>query len=327
MRMKRLLSATVVAAAGIVLAGVPGLAAAQDYPTKTVTIINPFAAGGSLDVMARLLAEQMTQSLGQPVVVENRPGAGSTIGTALVARARPDGYTLLITAANIVSAPALGAPVNYDWKKDFAPVTKLGNIAQALAVPEDLPAKTMKEFVALAKSTPGGLSVGSLGPGSGGHINGKRLEQVTGVALTDIPFKGMAETMTALAGGHIQLAFGNLPEVLTYQRGGRVRPIAIAMPARSELAPGVPTMAESGYASVAIVPWYGVLAPAGTPPDVLAKLQRSFVAALAHPAVAGRLKEMAITPIGSSQDEFRRELEAEHAMYVRIGKELGVSFK
>ncbi len=201
MRMKRLLSATIVAAAGIVLAGIPGLAPAQAYPTKTVTIINPFAAGGSLDVMARLLAEQMTQSLGQPVVVENRPGAGSTIGTALVARARPDGYTLLITAANIVSAPALGAPVNYDWKKDFAPVTKLGNIAQALAVPEDLPAKTMKEFVALAKSTPGGLSVGSLGPGSGGHINGKRLEQVTGVALTDIPFKGMAETMTALAGG------------------------------------------------------------------------------------------------------------------------------
>ena len=137
----------------------------------------------------------------------------------------------------------------------------------------------------------------------------------------------MAETMTALAGGHIQLAFGNLPEVLTYQRGGRVRPIAIAMPTRSELAPNVPTMAESGYPSVVIVPWYGVLAPAGTPSDVITKLQRSFTAALAHPAIAARLKDMAITPIGSSQDEFRRQLEAEHAMYVKIGKEIGISLK
>ena len=327
MRMKHLLSAAVVAAAGIVLASVPSFAAAQAYPTKTVTMVNPFAAGGSLDIMARLLAEQMAQSLGQPFVVENRPGAGSTIGTALVARARPDGYTLLITAGNIVSAPALGAPVNYDWKKDFAPVTLLGNIAQVVAVPEDLPAKSLQELVALAKSTPGGLSVGSLGPGSGGHVNGKRLEQVTGVTLTDIPFKGMAETMTALAGGHIQLAFGNLPDVLIYQRGGRVRPIAIAMPTRSKLAPNVPTMAESGYPSVAIVPWYGVLAPTGTPPDVVAKLQRSFAAALAHPTVAARLKDMAITPIGSSQDDFRRQLEDDYAMYLKIGKEFGISLK
>ncbi|WP_162572335.1 Bug family tripartite tricarboxylate transporter substrate binding protein [Variovorax sp. PBL-H6] len=325
--MKRLLSATVVAAAGIVSASLPTVAPAQTYPTKTVTMINPFAAGGSLDVMARLLADQLTQSLGQPVIVENRPGAGSTIGTAMVARARPDGYTLLITAGNIVSAPALGAPVNYDWKKDFAPVTLLGHIAQVVAVPEDLPAMSMKEFVALAKSTKGGLSIGSLGPGSGSHINGKRLEEATGVVLTDIPFKGMAETMTALAGGHIQLAFGNLPEVLTYQRGGRVRPIAIAMPTRSELAPGLPTMAESGYPNVAIVPWYGVLAPAGTPADVVEKLQRSFAAALAHPALAARLKDMAITPSGGSPDEFRRVLEADHAMYVKIGKEMGVSLK
>lgn len=326
MRMKRLLSATVVAAAGIV-ASLPAVAPAQTYPSKTVTMINPFAAGGSLDVMARLLADQLSQSLGQSVIVENRPGAGSTIGTAMVARARPDGYTLLITAGNIVSAPALGAPVNYDWKKDFAPVTLLGNIAQVVAVPEDLPAKNMKEFVALAKSTKGGMSIGSLGPGSGSHINGKRLEEATGVVLTDIPFKGMAETMTALAGGHIQLAFGNLPEVLTYQRGGRVRPIAIAMPTRSELAPGLPTMAESGYPNVAIVPWYGVLAPAGTPADVVAKLQRSFAAALAHPALTARLKDMAITPIGSSPDEFRRVLEEDHAMYVKIAKEMGISLK
>ena len=327
MRIKQLLSAMVVAAAGIVLASVPLIAPAQTYPSKTVTLVNPFAAGGSLDIMARLLAEQLSQSLGQPVVVENRVGAGSTIGTAVVARARPDGYTLLITAANIVSAPGLGMPVNYDWKKDFVPITLLGNIAQVVAVPGDLPVKNMKELVAFAKSNPGGLSVGSLGPGSGGHINGKRLQQATGITFTDIPFKGMAETMNALAGGHIQLAFGNLPDVLTYQRGGRIRPIAIAMPSRSGLAPDLPTLDESGYSSLAIVPWYGVLAPAGTPADVVTKLQRSLTAALAQPAVATRLKDMAITPIASTQADFARRLEEDYAMYLKISKEMDISLK
>ena len=327
MKIERLVSTLVLAAAGLVLAGAHANAAAQAYPGKPVTIVNPFAAGGSLDIMARLVAEQLTPQLGQPVVVENRPGAGSTIGTALVARARPDGYTLLVTAANIVSAQAFGAPVNYDWKKDFEPVTLLGTIAQVVAVPQDSPVQSLRDLVALSKSNPGGYSFGSLGPGSGGHINGKLLEQATGITLTDIPFKGMAETMGALAGGHIQLAFGNLPEVLTYQRGGRVRPIALAMPTRSQLAPDVPTMAEAGYPTGAIVPWYGVLAPAGTPTDVVAKLQRAFATALAHPAVAARLKEMAITPVGSRPDEFRRQLESEYAMYVKMSKDMGISLK
>jgi len=324
MRVKRVFSVLV---ALVVALGAPVGAVAQTYPSKPVTMINPFAAGGSLDIMARLLAEQLSQQLGQPVLVENRPGAGSAIGTAVVAHARPDGYTLLITAGNIVSAQALGAPVNYDWRKDFVPITLLGTIAQVVAVPENSPAKSMKDLVTLARSSPGGYSIGSLGVGSGGHINGKRLEQATGITLTDIPFKGMAETMTALAGGHIQLAFGNLPEVLTYQRGGRVRPIAVAMPTRSELAPDLPTLAEAGYPSVAIVPWYGVLAPAGTAPDVLAKLQKAFVAALGNPALAARLKEMAITPVGSSPEAFRQQLESDHAMYVKIGKEMGISLK
>lgn len=144
---------------------------------------------------------------------------------------------------------------------------------------------------------------------------------------SDIPFKGMTETMGALAGGHIQLAFGNLPEVLTYQRSGRVRPVAIAMPTRSELAPNLPTMAEAGYPTGAIVPWYGVLAPAGTPPEVVVKLQRALVTALAHPAVAARQKEMAITPVGSTSDDFRRQLDTEYAMYVKMGKDMGISLK
>ncbi|WP_077000552.1 tripartite tricarboxylate transporter substrate binding protein [Variovorax sp. KK3] len=327
MKIRRLVSALVLTAGGLILAGAHVNAAAQAYPTKPVTIINPFAAGGSLDIMARLVAEQLSPQLGQPVVVENRPGAGSTIGTAVVARARPDGHTLLITAANIVSAQAFGAPVNYDYKKDFVPVSLLGTIAQVVAVPEDSSARTLQDLVKLSKSNPGGFSFGSLGPGSGGHINGRLLEQATGITLTDIPFKGMAETMGALAGGHIQLAFGNLPEVLTYQRSGRVRPIAIAMPTRSELAPNLPTMAEAGYPTGAIVPWYGVLAPAGTPPQVVAKLQRALVTALAHPAVAARLKDMAITPVGSTSDDFRRQLDTEYAMYVKIGKDMGISLK
>jgi len=324
MKVARLLGAMVIVAFGTSpLGGV----AAEPYPTKVVTIINPFAAGGSLDILLRLVADRMSETLGHSVVVENRPGAGSMIGTAAVARARPDGYTVLATATNIVSAPALGAPVHYDWKKDFAPVTLLGTIAQFVAVPEDSPAKTLQEFVALAKAKPGTYSIGSLGPGSSGNVNGKRLEQVAQIQLVDIPYKGMSETMTALAGGQIQVAYGNVPDVLMYQRGGRVRPIAIAMPMRSELAPNIPTMAESGFPSGAIPPWYGVLVPAGTSPDIVAKLQQSFAAAMKHPPIAARLKEMAITPIASTPDEFRQYLDADYAMYSKLGKEMGISLK
>jgi len=317
---------------GVVLAvafGVPTYSAhaADAYPNRVVTIVNPFAAGGSLDILVRLMADRMTETLGQSVIVENRPGAGSMIGTALVARARPDGYTLLATATNIVSAPALGAPVQYDWKKDFAPVTLLGTIAQFVAVPQDSPAKTLQDFVALAKAKPGFYSIGSLGPGSSGNVNGKRLEQAAQIQLADIPYKGMSETMTALASGQIQVAYGNVPDVLMFQRGGRVRPIAIAMPTRSELAPNVPTMAESGYPTGAAPPWYGVLAPAGTSPDIVAKLQESFAAAMKHPPIAARIKEMAITPIASTPDEFRQYLDAEYAMYSKLGKEMGISLK
>ncbi len=311
----------------VLAAATSGASAADAYPTRVVTIVNPFAAGGSLDILLRLMAERMAETLGQSVIVENRPGAGSTIGTAVVARARPDGYTVLATATNIVTAPALGAPVQFDWKKDFAPVTLLGTIAQFVAVPQDSPAKTLQDFVALAKAKPGSYSIGSLGPGSSGNVNGKRLEQAAQIQLVDIPYKGMSETMTALASGQIQVAYGNVPDVLMFQRGGRVRPIAIAMPARSELAPNVPTMTEAGFPTAAAPPWYGVLVPAGTPPEIVAKLQESFAAAMKHPPIAARIREMAITPIASTPDEFRQHLEAEYAMYSKLGKEMGISLK
>lgn len=297
------------------LAGFSMPAASETYPSKPITIVNPFAAGGSLDVLARLLAERVSKATGQPVIVENRPGAGAVIGTTQVSRARPDGYTLLITAGNIVSAPALGMPVQYDWRTSFAPITLLARIAQTVAVPADLPVNTLQEFVSLAKKQPGSLALGSLGPGSGGQINGKLLQQAAGISLVDVPFKGMSETMTALAGGHIQVAFGNLPEVLTYQRGGKMRPLAITLPNRSKLAPDVPTLAEAGFGGIVIPVWYGLLAPAGTPEDVVAKLQTLFSNAIHSADLQKRLDDMAISVVASGPEEFRRQLQEDFDLY------------
>jgi len=300
---------------------------AETWPSRAITIVNPFAAGGTLDVFARLLAEDVSRTLGQPVIVENRPGANSTIGTTFVAKARPDGYTLLITAANIVSAPALGATVQYDWKTGFVPIMLLGSVAQAVAVPADLPVSTLQELVTYAKANPGQLGMGSLGPGSGSLINGKIFQQAAGITLIDVPFKGMAETMGALAGGHVHVAFGNLPDVLTYQRGGRIKAIAIAMPTRSPLAPDIPTLTEVGFGDSIQPPWYGVLAPGGTPPEVQQKLRVAISAALATPRIKSRMSEMAISPSPSSAEAFQKELQSEFDRYAAFRAEFGVGTK
>lgn len=300
------------------LLAVAGMANADTYPSKTITLVNPFAAGGSLDILARLLAEQVSKSLGQSVIVENKPGAGAVIGTAHVARARPDGYTLLITAGNIVSAPALGMPVQYDWKNSFVPITMLGSIGQAIAVSSDLPVKSLQELTSLAKSREAPLAMGSLGPGSGGYINGKLLQQATGITFTDISYKGMSETMSALAGGHIQVALGNLPEVLTYQKSGKMRPIAVVLPNRSRLAPDVPTLEESGLQDVLIPVWYGLLAPAGTPPEIVSKLNSVFSKAMHSAELQKRLDDMSITPVAGPPEDFRRQLQVDFNKFAKF---------
>jgi tripartite-type tricarboxylate transporter receptor subunit TctC len=301
-----------------------GPAAAENFPEKRITLINPFAAGGSLDVLCRLLAERLRETLGQPVVVEVRSGAGSTIGSNFVAKSKPDGHTLLAQATNFTIAPAVGAKLPYDWKKDFAPVTLLGTIPQVLTVPQNSPVQTVNDLVKAARAQPGSVTYGTLGDGSGGHLHGSKFQRVAGIQLTQIPFKGNADILTALAGGHISMSFSNLPEVIAYQRQLRVRPLAIATEARSEMVPDLPTMAEAGYPGVISVPWYGILAPAGTPRPVIGLLQKEFAAALKHPATVARLKEMGITGIGSTPEEFAERLDSEVKRFRTIAEETGI---
>lgn len=301
-----------------------GASHASNYPQKPVLLVNPFAAGGSLDNLLRILGQKVGDSLGQTIVVENRTGAGSMIGSLYVARARADGYTLLAQARNFTTAPALGAKLPYHWRNDFTPVILLGAIPQVLTVAADVPAHSVADLVKLAKAQPGTLSYGTLGDGSGTHLSGKTFEQVAGVSMTQIPFKGSAETLRALAGGHITMAFGNLPEVLTYHKGGRVRMLGIGSETRSELAPELPTMAEAGFPMV-VKPWYGILAPARTPPDIITLLHREFAAALRQPEVVAKVREMGIIASGATPQEFARQMESEVKAFAELGRKANIS--
>ncbi|MGD9714442.1 MAG: Bug family tripartite tricarboxylate transporter substrate binding protein [Thermomicrobiales bacterium] len=296
-------------------------AAASEYPQHAITIVNPFAAGGSLDILCRMLAKMMSETIGQAVIVENRPGAASVIGSQYVANAKADGYTILAQASNFVVAPALGAPLPYDWRRDFVAISQLGSIAQALSVPESSPLRNVAELVKFAKLHPGEVTYGSLGQGSGGHVTAAQFEQMAGIRLTQVPFKGMSQTLAALAGGHIQMAFGNLPEILHYQRLGRVRPLALGSKTRSPLAPDLPTMSEVGFPGFVAEPWYGVLAPAETPKPVVDRIHQELLRVLKQPEIEVRLREMGIRSVGSTPQAFQQFMESEFATFVKVGRE------
>lgn len=312
-----------VASLGASLAALPE-AAAQAYPSRPITLVVPFSAGGSLDVLCRLIGLRLQESMGQPVIVENRAGAGSLIGTGQVAKAKADGYTLLAQTRVINITPALGGKVSYDWKRDFQPVFLMGAMPQALAVPASSKIQSVKELVEIAKKDPGKVMYGTLGEGSGGHLTGRMLEMAADIRMTPVPFKGSSQTMTALAGGQIDMTFGNLPEVLQYEKSGRVRGLALALPQRSELAPQLPTLAEIGYPGVISNPWYGILAPAGTPAPVIDRLHKELSAALRHPDVAAKFKELGVSMRGAGPQEFGKQMQEEFDEFERFGRLAGI---
>ncbi|OZI20300.1 hypothetical protein CAL26_22475 [Bordetella genomosp. 9] len=322
---RRIVGAALLAAS---LWAVPwGAARAERFPERPVMVVNPFPAGGSLDNLLRLLAQKVTESMGQPMLVENRPGASSIIGSGFVARAKPDGYTLLAQSTNFTIAPAVGVELPYDTEKSFEPVTLLAAVPQVLAVPAASAARSVKDLVEQAKGHPGSVTYGTLGPGTGGHMTGEAFQRSAGITLSQIPFRGSSQTLQALAGGHIGMAFGNLPEILEYEKGGLVRPLAIAADKRSALAPTLPTMAEAGYPGVISEPWYGILAPAGTPAAIVDRLQVEFAKALRQPDVAQRLRELGIRTVASTPQEFRQYISGEIRQYGKLAKEANISLK
>ena len=303
---------------------VPGLALAQAYPSKPIRFVVPYPAGGPLDTVARLLAQKVSEGVGQPVVVDNKPGAGGNIGADIVAKSPADGYTILMGAvATHAINPTLYASIPYDPVRDFAPITQVASTPNVLVVNPAVPATTLREFIAYAKANPGKLNFGSGSTGSAGHLAGELFKTMTGVEMTHVPYKGAAPAMNDLVGGQIQLMFDNLASSLGQVRAGKVRALAVTTASRTPLAPELPTIAEAGLPGFDISTWFGVFAPAGTPREALDRLHAQFTRALGAPDVREKMQNLGAEPVGSRPEEFAAYIRAEGEKYARVIKASG----
>lgn len=307
------------------LAGWGAPAAAQGYPTKSIRLIVPFAAGGSTDVVARTLGQKLSEVLGQQVVVENRTGAGGSLGAEAAAKAAPDGYTLLMgTSGTLAINPSVYAKTLYDPVRDFAPVALLGSTAYLLLVHPSVPAATLQEFVGLARSKPGQFNYGSAGNGSTGHLVGELFKSLAGVNLTHVPYKGQAPAMADLIGGQIHALFEPVGTALPQVRAGKVKALGITGSRRSSLAPEIPTLAESGIANYDAGAWFAVVAPAGTPGDIVARLNGEINKLLRTPDVQAKLVAQQVEPLPpATPEQLGAHIRAEVAKWAKVVKDSG----
>jgi tripartite-type tricarboxylate transporter receptor subunit TctC len=308
--MKRVLAG--LAALAIVF-GSAGIATADEYPTRPIRVVVPYPAGGLVDLTTRVVTERMAASLGQPFVIESRPGANGTIATASVAHAEADGYTLLMITDSHGVNPLFYKTLGYDSVKDFAPIGLIGKSPMVLTVHVSVPARTVAELTALARASPGSLTYGSIGVGSASHLAGELFKVRAGVDLTHVPYRGGAPAVNDLIAGHLKTMFLTPVSGLPHIRAGRLAPLAIAAPQRFELMPDTPTMAEAGIPLEAAY-WIGVAAPAATPPAVIARLEKALAAATASPETQKRLTEMGavVTPLAAAAfgDYIRADLKS-----------------
>jgi len=291
----------VLTVAGLVPA--PG-ALAQKFPEKAVRIVVPFAAGGGTDIIARIMAQKLSDEWGRNVVVDNRPGGGTVIGSELVARSTPDGYTLLLTANPHSSNPALVAKLPYDTARDFSAVTMTAAAPLLLVVHPTLPVRTVQELIAHAKAKPNLLTYASSGNGGPQHLAGELLKYMAGVAILHVPYKGSAPALTDLLGGQVQLSFASLLTSLPHIRVGRLRALGLTSSQRLETNPEIPTVAEAGVPGFEYLTWYGVFAPGGTSGPLVAKIQQDMARVLASPDVKERLARDGVQAVGNKPDEF-----------------------
>jgi tripartite-type tricarboxylate transporter receptor subunit TctC len=297
------------------------VAFAQSYPTKPVKLVVPFPPGGSLDLTGRLLAQKLTEAWGQPVVVENKPGAGGNIGADLVAKSAPDGYTILLGALSTHAVnPSLYAKMPYDAAKDFAPITLIAITPNVLVVNAASPVNNVREFIAYAKANPGKLSFGSGSSGSAGHLAGELFKVETGTDAVHIPFKGGAPATQALLAGDTQFMFDNLANAMAQVKAGKLKALAVTTARRSPLVPDLPTMAEAGLPGFDISTWYGLFAPAGTPPAIVAKWNAEVTKILNTPDVRARLVADGAEPAPNTPEQFAQMIASELVKYARIVK-------
>jgi tripartite-type tricarboxylate transporter receptor subunit TctC len=298
---------------------------AQDtYPARPLRFILPFPPGGGTDILGRLLAERLAANLGQPVVTENRGGAGGNVGAEAAARAAPDGYTIVLVAPSLAISPTLYSRLNYDPVKDFAPVSLVATVPNVMITQSSLPAQTLQEFIAYAHARPGALNFGSGGAGTSNHLAGELFNLVTGAKLVHIPYKGVNLAMQDVLAGNVHLVFIGIPAAAPHIKAGKLRALATVAPQRSSALPDVPTVAEAGLRDFEVTTWYGVLAPAGTPRPIIARLNAELVKVVHSPEVKERLAATGTEPRTSTPEEFADYIKREIAKWGDVIRKAGV---
>jgi len=297
-----------------------GHAAAQGWPAKPVRFVVPFAAGGSTDIIARTVGARLTEALGQTVIVDNRPGGGTVIGTEIVARSAPDGYTLLVVPAPFTINPSLIGKLPYDPLRDFAPVTLINTTPLVVVVNPSVPARSVKELIALARSKPGRLNYGSSGTGGSNHLAGELFAAMAGVKMVHVPYKGNAPALTDLVGGHVDLVFNGLTSAFPMMKANKIRALAVTSVKRSSVVPELPTLDESGLKGFEATAWNGLAGPAKMPQEAIDRIHAEVAKLLSNPEVRERLKAEGSDPVGSGPKEFAAYLRDEIAKWAKVIK-------
>ena len=301
-----------------------GLAQAQNYPSKPVRLIVPFAAGGSTDVIARILAPKLSEVWGQQVIVDNRPGGNTVIGTDIVAKSPPDGHVLLVTPAPFTVVPSVLTKLPYDPAKDFEPITLINTTPMGFVVHPGVPAKNLKELIALAKARPGQMNFGSSGSGGVPHLSGELLNTMAGLKIIHVPYKGNAPALADLVGGHVDMAFNGLTSVMAFIKSGRLRVLGVTSLARTAALPDVPTFDEQGLKGFQAVAWNGLTAPARTPKEAIVRIQEASARIIKSPELAEQLKRDGSDPVGSTTAEFTAHLRDEVVKWKKVLDRAGI---
>lgn len=303
------------------------IASAQTWPSKPVTLVVPFPPGGSSDSLARAITTPLSQSLGQPVIVESKPGAGATVGADFVAKAKPDGYTLLMGAVHHTIATSVYKKLPYNFEKSFAPITTVALVPNVLVVNSKSPATNVQSLIALAKAHPGKLSYGSNGNGTVQHLIGTQFSSSSGVELLHVPYKGSAPLTTDLLGGQVDMSFDTLTPLVQHIKAGKLRALAVTTAKRSSTLPNVPTLDEAGIKGFNQGTWFGILAPAGTPKDVVAKLNSEIVKIIQTPEFKKRMEEIGAEPVGDTPAQMAAQIKDDTAKYAKLVKDAKVSIE
>jgi len=321
-----------VAVAALALLGAVSLcgvgAHAEDYPIRPITLVVPFPPGGSTTIVARIVADKMSEALGQQIIIDNRGGAGGTLATRQVARMAPDGYTILFGyTGTLATGPSLYPNAGYDPRADFAPIGLIGAAPTVLVVTPDFPARSLTELIALAKAKPGTIDYASPGIGTVGHIAGELFSTLTGVKLVHIPYKGTGPALTDLLGGHVSIAFTPIPSAIGHIHAGALRALAVTAAKRSELAPEIPTAAEAGLPGLEAALRYGLVAPAGTPQPIIARLNKELNAALATTTVRNQLATEGAEPLPGTPQDYAIDIDREETKWSKVVKASGAKLE